>query len=308
MALSVPFKEVVDDYSPSELSFDSEGAHAALKIDVAWDDRFVASKECVGFSFREVVAGVPKLRRVRPQQHPIFQWLWCTGVTAIQGLGPLGKETAAQHHNLDGGAKYDKARISLAFGTLPYDVLADDDVNGEFERYVERHYNLSTEFLTLQQGHYKFAEGVGGLAIPIPGSKGQLTTKMTVAYVWHQVPTDCLFSGGKPTNLMSVMGKVNSVAFDGFEVGTLLCLPPNIKPTVSPVPATVGLIGTANRMWTVEIPLLYFNPKPFGADFLGHNLAPVPGQDYWALATHNGTLIGNRIYQQTDFAALFTPL
>lgn len=302
MGLSFPWNEYVDNESPSDMTFDSEGASASLVLQCAWDDRYECIKQLLGYPYRAVIGSEGVLLRVLPLQHPIFHWLVAKRVSNIKGLSPKGKEAAAPHNNLQFGAKYEKARMTVEFWTPPYDLLSDADVGvNETLRFVTKQWRFVTEFLSLQQGAWLFADvASGSKGKPIPGGRGFLVSKTEMIQTWHQVPHACLFDGDDfPSLIQSAVGKLNVNDWEGCEAGTVLCNPPVIKPFTSPL--APGVLGATNRLWDVEFHLSHFDPPVLGTVH-GWNTAPIPGRgNKWSLFTDDGTLSGNRLYDSIDF-------
>jgi hypothetical protein len=284
------WNEYVEDIGPSEVNFGPDGARATMTLQCAWEDVYGLTKVLLGYSYR---GGAGILRRVIPTAH---------------GFQPLGGAPA-----LDAGAKYEKARLTVEFSTLSYDIRADDDATllatGEWMRYTEKTIRPASEGLSLQQGAWLFTEPAAEVGKSIPGGKSQIVNSHTLVWTWKQVPHECLFTAASdyPTNLVAIQGKVNDDTFAGRPAGTLLCLPPILTPKTSPL--APNDLNTTNRLWDVEFHLLFKNPPNTDVK-RGHNLAPIPGDatGRWGYFTHNGLAGGNPLYAEGAFETLFTSL
>jgi hypothetical protein len=118
-------------------------------FDVNWADRQQALFQILGFSWRDTVFTVPRIRRYLPEYQPDFTWTdfggsgagslnpWLTASKASsQGKGERGFKTV-DVTNVPGEdaetpakdtPKYKIARITVQYDFLPYDLLPDTSV------------------------------------------------------------------------------------------------------------------------------------------------------------------------------------
>jgi hypothetical protein len=123
--------EIREGNSPNE-AFDNTMAEATRVFDVAWTDRLQACFQTLGFPIRELVGGVPYIRRYLPEFHPEAPWLTATKIASVKGVGTRGYQdidvstvpamTMGDHKRI---AKYAFARITVHYDFPSYDVLAD---------------------------------------------------------------------------------------------------------------------------------------------------------------------------------------
>lgn len=257
------------------------------------------------------------LTRNLPARHPRFYWLWAQKVSSINLLSFTGKAPggggAAQY------ADYNYAIITIQFWSPPYEILPDGKPGGEYQRYITKQFQPTTEVLTLT-GQFQFTPGNGAPLIQTASPMGLVITKMRIVMKWFQVPDDFVFSaggsnnGGTPTGIINGIGKVNNAAFMGYPANTLLLEAPQFEPVNQPCEPTYCLLaGNPNapnnnlisvpRAWNVTIPMMYFSPQYVQAVNPGHNSAPWKDGNWYSI--QSVTAPNNPPYGSYDYTKIF---
>lgn len=272
------------------------------------------------------------LHREVPVFHPIWPWLWARAITDIQFFKPTGKDTGVWEHSVS-HATYTYARIEVEFGETRYDVLRDDEATlysaslgyKEWLRYVEEIPRPYVENIQIDGGQLKaYAPSVAAInGAPFIGAPYVLARQEKQAFdlVWHEVPKEFLYvtdssstSYGLAPKLAAAQKKVNSVAFLGREIGTLLL--EEIEAVPSPAPIATDVWDSLQFTYTVTMKFKYFNPQrgDTAVSKYGWNLLPgvistgataerTFGYYYY---THNGAVDGYPLFASYDFRSLFT--
>jgi hypothetical protein len=220
-------------------SFSPDGVGIGHIMYIYWKDLQLALTELLGYSERhENDTGPSEIRRNLPWQHPFYSGMWLQKISGAKGIILQGTNTK----NTDGddfvdgedsaGAgytpptgpwtEYGLAELTLQWWRPPYFVRSDSDINiqdpanpghtrpAEWLRYVDKHWQVSTQFLTREGSTYIFTAGQG---LPpgkyFQGSVGQKVVKATIERTWYQVPEACIFGtltdgtpNGLPINLL----------------------------------------------------------------------------------------------------------
>jgi hypothetical protein len=325
---SFPWAEYVgrdgNSYTQS-YRFSKDQTQASWTIDVYWSD-FIGNglggfvvPEILGYSKRLVVPPfTPMISRQIPIAHRQFPWLYAVSIDSVQGIKFIGKSKANM-------AKYERARLTIGFTTLPFSVLNDGMLalvaaGDESQRYVTKLTKPTVDYISVERGMFRFAEGPANN----PAYKqfqlgtGRLTTKVDLEWIWHEVPDDCLFSAtGLASNILDCVGTVNQNAIWGYPAGTLLCLPPTFTPVTLPVaPNLMGYPGfTPPRAWNVSLMFKYWDPPlGAGATTRGHRTAMyVNDMLFYAIKSvllnqAEGAPLGNYLFEATDFSNIFKSL
>jgi hypothetical protein len=203
-------------------------------------------------------------------------------------------------------------------------------------------FQVTTRALKLDIGTVYYAEGTpsGGV---LPFGPQKILPTGTLTLQWLRVPHSYLFStgllseGGKvgllsnffgnpsapsalgfdgvtPVPVIGCVGTVNAAPFLDYPTGTLLCRPPDLRPSFLPLPLD-SLQPTKLRLWDVTIPLDVFDPPlGAGATTRGHNTALwsfnktagifADGKNY---LVRIGSVTGALLYQTYSFANMFLP-
>lgn len=325
--LSFPWSEWISREGWSQdgsFGADDQGANAVFNVMIQWEDLDTALQELLGFSYRQQEVRLnadgtttllpPVLRRNLPWQHPRWNNLWCTRIAKFRGVKVVGKDSRVIVPRVGLStaglsSTYKFAILYLNFSRPRYVIMSDEDAtHGEWQRYTDRNWSMSTQILQREANLFKYDEGIpAGKTIPaslgIPLGKGELQR------TWHQVPQACLFTpepDGFPTNLIKNLSTVNDAQFFGSPAGTLLYMGPTVKPRPLQMPAALMFISdlTLQQQYDVTFRFLFFDPAPLGAGVTirGHNLVPwFDGKWYPA----SSRIDGRRPLQTSTFSDLF---
>lgn len=268
------------------------------------------------------VVGPDRLHREVPWRCPYVPWMWAKSVGNVTGLKFTGKIS-------DGISaprqQYNRARMTVTFTTLPYRVLTDDQLYGvkyggdESQRYVEKPWKTTAEYISIDRGFFRFKEGRPGppngpqnLGRKFPLGTGKISVKSDLDWTWHNVAENYIFNSlGIPRKIIDGLGCVNDRDYLGFRKGTLLALPPEFTPVTQPVPPFV--LGLTNddppRSWNVRFLFKYWDP-PIGVKGTGgvaptthgHNTALwVDDALFYAIKSETGGFL----FQEYDFRKFF---
>jgi hypothetical protein len=258
------------------------------------------------------------ISRIPPFKHPYMPWLYATSITNVEGRKGLGWEKP-KHAKV---AKYERARFTVTFSTLPYNVLTDDEAwtlynpaQAESERYVIKTRKSTPEAIAINPGFYKYVEGN-----PAPGplngkvllGLSRMMIKSDMEWIWVNVPEQSIFADdGSMPLLDSVIGTVNSDAIWGFPAETLLMLSIELKPRMLPIsPSVLGIPANKPqipRVWDVHFHFKYWNP-PLGAGAVtkGWNAAIFVNDSlFYRIASDPA---GRPLYGVSDFKTAFWSL
>lgn len=330
--------EKTGSVAPYTDNFSIDNSVAQLVVKVPWELRSQCISRYMGYQYVEGTS----LKRVLPLAHPFFEFMRCRRVLNIQGLGWRGTEP---HEPQDLGAgvdaaqfprphyaEYDYALITLQFETLPFDFKLDTQITEEYDRNVFRRIEPGYDSLYIEggtgdKGTFKFDTGYAILDNvtadnPSPAGKVSFHNGRTVplqvaklVWTWYDVPWEFVTnSTGKPTNIMSGVGKVNDATFGGFPAYTLLCDVPQIDLRPNPIPPFVSTKATylANIQFTFH----YFEPDNLGTYQAapggpaltvpqhGHNMAIWRFTRKWYPCSIDGAG-SERVYKTYDFNKLF---
>ena len=185
-----------------------------------------AEYEIMGFSER---IGADNLSRYLPLSDPAKPYLYAERCTFVEGRGADGFDT----YSLDGyqvkGARYKKGVFKVDFKWRPYDLIPDDEIGSEYDRFVEIEENGTTDYVTPPAMRSQLKWVGGGTTVnqqvAVGATYGKLIPYSNVTMHWYQVPyaympkPAILASYGKVSN--SNLG-VDSSPNTYFEAATLL--------------------------------------------------------------------------------------
>jgi hypothetical protein len=304
--------------SVDSMSLTPSSQKATMTIQCDWDVLPTLVANILGFPVASGAAGTAAnsgLRRQLPWSFPIFPHLRAVEISNIQGYKPLGKQSyPGGDHN-----KWSRVKLVVLFEAVPYDVKSEQQIGLggtmlEYKRYTEKTITPAVEFLQKPGQQYQFINSTTGLTngTKFGQSVQRRLEKLYITYKWRDVPMGGAGGGiiktssQLPENLLSIVGRVNDAAFDGYPTGTLLGLPFKITPTMASCrPDLMGLGATdVPRTADVEINMVYFKPPTEVAyAYAGHNLAPHPTLSTWHLISQDAsTSDDKRVYQSVDFA------
>ncbi len=262
------------------------------------------------------------LSRVLPWVCPYVPWMYAVSVSNVQGVKFKGRSAAFS--TINPFQTFDRVRMIVTFSTLPYDVISDTRLRDEFGgdesyRFVEKPWRATAEYISVNQGFFRFAQGAPGppggdasLGQRFPLGTAKITVKVDLEWTWHNVPEAFIFNRqGLPTNIVNGFGCVNDSAIWGYPAGTLLCLPAELTPIFQPVnPTLLGHRAFAPpRAWNVKFLFKFWDP-PRGVQgngsvpptARGHNLALWPDDAFFYLIKSQR---GDLLFKEYDFARFF---
>jgi hypothetical protein len=313
----------------------------------AWDNVAQAVKDILGVHYRSG----DNLVRLPPIRHPKYPTLYAVRVS-VNGVA-FDAQNAKDFDpasNQMSSARYVLPVLQIGFAAPQYDpyfpantTIADPrGHNLEWLRYVITNFQVTTKALKLDIGTVYYAEGTpsGGV---LPFGPQKVLPSGTLTLQWLRVPHDYIFSTGLPAEggnvgllshfygnpqapnalamdgvtpvpVVGAVGKVNYDWFLGNAPGTLLCRPPELRPSFLPLPLA-SLQPTKLRLWDVTIPMDVFDPPlGTGATTRGHNTALwsfnkgpgifADGKNY---LVRIGSVTGALLYDTYDFDNMFLP-
>lgn len=324
--LSANWAEHVENWGPSQSSWQWNDSHAVLVGDIDFLNIPAAVLQFLGFS--QQVTGTSQLHRQLPLCHPAFPWMYATKIPSVEPFAPytaaVASTTNPEANTLPYFTGYRGARMTVQFEALDYVLMTDSTLaaapyNGnELYRYVSRHFKGAFETLLLDRGQMKFAETPPG-PVAVGSGLAKVLQAAEPTLIWRQVPERGLFDSTLvPQNILDCVGMVNEAEFLGYPPGTLLCLPPDFTPSMYPVSPSYWTGFPTHfpaRMFDVTFRFKWFDPPRTNPDLLdpntgqvcnrGHNLVPWTLNFNWFLISTDGTLNGKRLYDPADFTKLF---
>lgn len=297
-----------------------------------------AARYFLGFSYCDAAAPY-RLYREPPAFHPRWGNLYAHGVS-FRGWNPQANA------DNDNGEPYTRSPFDpagiLRTGKFEYAVctvryrsfgrtrfLRDDDIRDhldEYKRYTAFTTSPRIEALSSDgASQLKWAETPTLPALPtvppnapsvggaFPAPVATLLSKCAFVMSWMQVPHEYLSEDPDiliPKRLLNVMGKTNSDAFLGFDIGTLLAEPPVFEPMLFPV-ATDDYYPLTG--WNVHVGFNFYSPdldedgdriSVPGSTYKGHNLMPFRNGGFY-LATRDGATTGKKLLPEAPFWDIF---
>ena len=233
-----------------------------------------------------------------PEPHDTFANFYASSATF---------EKAGQPTKKDGPTTWNKAKVSVVFRPPMWNVIKDGVVPSEIYRFIEKKATGQADFQTSSATSFKFVTDPNHRLLQF--SPGRMVPAARFSYTWKQIPV-ALRSDGKPNltvvpnffTLQSLVGSVNSVAFDGFPPGTLLFANWSQK-LVLPQLSSDGFY-----YWDITYE---FGNRDYGTSTLesgyniGWNYVLDVLNDRWDLVTDTGTVGGRKQYQYADLTPLF---
>lgn len=270
----------------------------------------------------------PTLHRTLPLQDPQFQNFWCTKIYDGRGIGRVTDETSG-YQSQPHFPGYESFQFTAQFEQVPYVVISDVGAAAvsallggpaagypvECMRWFSWEVVPDAQVLQLQAGSLKYAETstasgsvpagptITGNGTPVVGIQALIQPKTKINWKWYDVPEDFISSQfGVYDHFDAAVGHVNSVAFLGFPVGTLLMEPYQVVRK-----KYTSLDGVDYFLCDLTIPMIYYNP-PNGkstSTYAGHNLLPYRGNFLYYYATVTGATGARPTYTDYDFTKLF---
>ncbi len=226
---------------------------------INWGQVQAAEIALLGSSYLQTIvdSGVTRryIAREVPHADPDRCWLYATNITAVEGVKPIGKQFYYQvgaRDDLSPGlglttvdqppypfgyyaAKYEKAKLTVVYEALPYDVVVDsyvvnavlrvpDDFTNIFglKRYIVVDDVPSSKFLLLRGSGYRWMPpppGPPGPTVPPTLWRGNVVTSRNIplpmptselTYTWFFVPEKAINFG----YIRSRLGCTNLTTFD----------------------------------------------------------------------------------------------
>lgn len=282
------------------------------------DDHYKYVQHFLGYSsISTSVDGTKFISRRLPHSINLYRRLTdnlhCLYATKVdvKPYGPSGYVTKE-----DGNVfpDYKHIQFTVTYESLPYEIVDDNAIKptggvtpdeSTWKRYVMKVAKPAGQFVTLNAGMYKY---VAGAATTFGISRLLLFCNLQIT--WYQVPETAVPSLFVNPNLIATntlgaldntIGKVNSVAFNGFPAGTLLLLGASLQPYRS---------AFGDRIFDVQYVFKYFNPTAPTSN-TGHNWILKPTNGVWTEVTTSGAtnLVAHApsvsIYDWADFSLLF---
>lgn len=348
------------DGSPEE-HFEPGRSHAVRVYDCPWTSRFTLARFLLGRSRKEFPVD-KHITRDLPHAHPeaiVFTtnppdplnptrgYLWATKIVRCEGKGFRSKASGGPLNVGGGGgvndiAVYEKARLTVEYTTLPYDVLTKEQTiaknalfgvnllypeESTLVRYVTKQTRPTASTFLLPQGFFKRTTTTPPL--PVIHGLHKTINSCNFELTWHHIPEDCvplpLVNPLATVDVISnCLGKVNSVPFAGYAPGKLLLLGAELHPEIN---------AFGYRVYDIKYMMKLFDPTPTAAgNPKGHNhiFLHSPGEGtpqaatswFWGEVTANGLsnlalvngvanptpfLDGQNIFDWADFRPLFRP-
>ena len=300
--------------SPNKYSISPTKADITLVGDIEFSKLRACVQYLLGYAW---VDSSKNLRRQTFAYHPIFSWTYCTSISSIECRGlPADKTQITDdppYLDTFRPGKYARAVVTANYTSLPYDVLEDDQVDYEYERFCEIEPVPYTEMLTIPNGMLVYDASydptIDGKPIISPMTRIR-QDKTKFIFKWHFVPLDfiCDSTTGVPTKLNSIQKTVNDAEFLGYPAGTLLCEDVKIERGVFPVATDV--LDQNMLMATVTFTFIYFDPPRNASETTrGWNLYPSPNGLYAKAkisATSGATGFYSTPFNTFSFPSAFT--
>ena len=262
---------------------------------VDWVDYDPWTVDMLGFSeYRQ--DGGPSgsgISRVLPETHPDYPWMVPVEIELMGIHGTMGENDS--NYTFPDDAKVE-ARVTYrsVMYQLQNDIDVRDSADGELIRFVEPLQRFQVEALEYKGKQLVYSDLV--TPTPIPAPIQRIYALADIYYTWHQVP--CGRGGKLPqsyfANLDSCVAKVNDSPFDTgrFPAETLLCYPPEVKPTRS---------ATGTREFTVHYHLLY-RPSGWNKKWRPTDASGNPSPGFYPVVIEG---LNTKLYETADFSKLF---
>lgn len=302
----------------------------------AWDDQVLLAANLVGWPQLVTEGAVTYISRVLPHGYPGIvvnggpddgkPILWATAVNRLRGDGRSSAETPAG----DGTTRYDApdvgeagvpagavppaemtARLLVEYRSPLYDVRADADClgtgssalvgkpdEGTLKRFVERYFEPAFKAQTVPKNLFRTVETTPR---PVEEPPTKVHATANLVYV-HRMRPDLPMKA-----IQAAVGKLNSTVFDafgappGYPAGTLLCLPPRVRPYVS---------ALGQRLYDLRFAFaLAYNvdagdiPRGWNGPWVTRTDGTI---DYTEISL-TGTAAGGHLYKTYDMTKLFQP-
>lgn len=149
----------------------AEGQNQTTAIaTVAWDDAPQFLKDMLG----TVELQGSQLTRTLPELCPYTNWHYCVDAKLVQSYGQVedGEPFADPDPAYNNWPRFKWANYQLTFRSLLYDILADDEIDKEYQRYVLRDGGYRARNIKIPGGSYVFTgttNPVGEVGVKVEG-------------------------------------------------------------------------------------------------------------------------------------------
>lgn len=260
-----------------------------------------AVSQIIGATSTAVGSGT--LNRTLPLAHPLYPWLFASGVK-IRGFGtPYKADSAAAFAEAIGlpyFTAYPNYEFNVEYTPRPYVVAGDNSIplvpsawadnNGtvwpvsvaaEWMRYANWWYDRKFESITCRQGQMKFRAADGSVVngVPYADMPRLFMPDSILNIIWHQVPYRYITSPN--SYIDGLIGLINQRPFTTWYPGELLYIGYTAKPYTPPVQnvdafytGTTGFIYSAEKL--ADVHLQFLRTKRYIVDS-SELFAPNPG-------------------------------
>lgn len=315
--------EEIKEYTPSLLSertdsFSVKTADLTMKFQVPGDKLKPFLQFTLGVNYMDT-SNV--LRRALPMFHPVHCWAWASQVQVV-GFGKEDDDTAAViWENQVTPAKWQKYDCTVTFDMPPYNVLPDDSVTAEWQRFVSKQFMPRTELVSIDNGKMLYEANAGNTFNNKPHVGATPVTRRDVCgikLVWHAVPWEYLAvdDDAIPQKLIQAVGKLNTSAFFGCTAETLLV--EEIRTNKYVCPVVTDTIGELYFLCDVEMDLAWTSQGTdagmannddigkTGETRRGWNMFLGPNTQYWGIRDTTHPSGARRPFATISFAKIFT--
>lgn len=231
--------------SPNEAWGAGGGSRMTREMDVfngTYAGRLNAAQDFIGYAQVATSGGVKYITRVTPMPYPSLpidanpganSVFYVSGISRTAPLGVPGGIDPASFPVGTAGANYDRARMTVEFTTLPFQVKEDAQViatggplvglpdegfalasGWQNTRYITRQIQPFVRLLKLPYGLMKQAATGKLLKVGIPFREGGAN----ITYTWYRVPV----AGVNFTTIGGALQTINNATFDIAPANTLL--------------------------------------------------------------------------------------
>jgi hypothetical protein len=229
-----------------------DGATGVRKLRVAWGDWPTACRELKGWAERQSAG---KLSRWLPAAFPNVYGIgtsYPTLYAASVAVEPFAPDWKDPDDPVGGGGanppddtpeglvnRWRWAVLTVGYSTVPYTVLADDEIGGdESRRFAYTATKASAKMISLRGTDLVWDDGSitsGVNTKKVNADALMIEAEETIQITWHRLPYEAIASVVIQPSLTTtayldnLVGCVNSATAFGCAAGTLLFYPPDIQ-------------------------------------------------------------------------------
>lgn len=256
-----------------------------LEIDWADLDPFV--EDMIGYCAGR--GSGSSLNREVPEPHPYNDKMRCVDVELVEPVGAFSQDVAS---NPPGHVKWERAVYRCTYRSLPFDVLANDELSSkssgcELERYVIKRKKWSFENQKTSSAGLVYDDaGKDYNGHPVPETWARPFSLIQLEYTWIDVPAAFVPN----TSIGACAYHVNDATWDGYPAETVLFMGTDETP-----------YDDFRGFRRVDVKYLF----AVRADGLSWN--KFTGEDFdWVLVKVSGSA-STRPFATADFRTLFSP-